>query len=371
MELNLSQITPTLSVGQEFKNYNDLCSVLQLKPTNGKSKRLQMQEIERFMSLERQGYKFIIKEIYPTPMPKKVKNNKRNSKYKDLIEYLLVQQFYALTRDGKNENVEIICWLNTLTYNLSMRNENFTRSFVRNPPLMEWLKDNDIEPAMCESFYNATRQILKSYVETALRSLERNYELGLKKEFLLIKNNNSRFLTEEESNWYRETMKEVIDSFNASSQEHFGKPRTDQKEYFTLRDIILHKKIKEFYDIMDEKVIDKFGSDCRIYEAYRISTTPKLIEYAKERVGSYEELFVGSVTLNGLICDGMKKSKFLSSQSKLTPEQRKALIDWMIAIDANDYEKHIDALLNGEGLRDALVIEEITKYFLWKEDQQS
>ena len=150
----------------------------------------------------------------------------------------------------------------------------------------------------------------------------------------------------------------------ASSQEYFGRPRTDKKEYFTLRDVILHKKIKEFYDIMDEKVIDKFGNDCRIYEAYRISTTPKLIEYAKERVGSYEELRVGSVTLNGLICDGMKESKFLSSQSKLTPEQRKALIDWTIAIGANDYEKHIDALLSGDGFRDALVIEGITRVYL-------
>lgn len=371
MKSPLNKITPTLSVGQEFKNYNDLCSVLHLKPTTGKSKQLQMQEIERFMSLERQGYKFIIKEIYPTPIPKKVKDNKRNVKYKDLIEYLLVQQFYALTRDGKNENVEIICWLNTLTYNLSMRNENFTRSFVRNPPLMEWLKDNDIEPAMCESFYNATRQILKSYVETALRSLERNYELGFKKEFLLIKPNYSRFLSEEESNWYRETAKKAIDSFNEKPMESFGKPHTVKKEYFTLKDVILHKKIQDFYGIMDKEVTEKFGHDSRIYEAYRISTTPKLIEYAKERVGNYEELLVNAATLNGLICDGMKKSKFLSSQSKLTPEQRKALIDWMIAIDANDYEKHIDALLNGEGLRDAFVIEEITKYFLWKEDQQS
>lgn len=71
MQLPLDKITPTLSVGQEFKNYNDLCSILQLKPTNGKSKRLQMQEIERFMSLEKQGHKFVIKEIYPTPKEKR------------------------------------------------------------------------------------------------------------------------------------------------------------------------------------------------------------------------------------------------------------------------------------------------------------
>lgn len=187
MELSLDKITPTLSVEQEFKNYNDLCSVLQLKPTTGKSKQLQMQEIERFMSLEKQGHKFIIKEIYPTPKPKTVKANKRNVKYKDLIEYLLVQQFYALTHDGENENVEIVCWLNTLTYNLSMRNENLAQAFVRNPSLKNWLEDNDIEPAMYESFYHATRHMLKSYIETALRSLERNYELGFKKEFLLIK----------------------------------------------------------------------------------------------------------------------------------------------------------------------------------------
>ena len=371
MKSPLNKITPTLSVGQEFKNYNDLCSVLHLKPTTGKSKQLQMQEIERFMSLEKQGYKFIIKEIYPTPIPKKVKDNKRNVKYKDLIEYLLVQQLYELTRNNESENIDIICWFDNLTYNLSMRNENFVRSLADNPLLQEWLSDNNISSDICQTFYYGARHMLKSYIDTALRSLEKNYELGFKKEQLLMKSGHSRFLTEEESNWYREAVKETIDSFNEPSLIGFGKPLIKEKEYFTLKDIILHKKIDDFYERLSEKIADYFGDGFRIYEVYRISTTSKLIDYAKDRVSSYEELLVGAITLNGLLCDGMKESKFLLAQNKITPEQRKALIDWTIAIDANDYEKHIDALLNGEGLRDALVIEEITKYFLWKEDQQS
>ena len=100
MELNLSKITATLSVGQQFKNYNELCSTLHLAPKGGNGKKLQMKEIERFMSFERQRQKYIIKEIYPTPKEKK--DNKRNSKYKDLIEYLLVQQLYELTRNNES-----------------------------------------------------------------------------------------------------------------------------------------------------------------------------------------------------------------------------------------------------------------------------
>lgn len=361
MKLNLNQITPSLSVGEEFKNYNDLCSVLQLKPTNGKSKRLQMKEIERFMSLEKQGHKFIIKEIYPTPKEKK--DNKRNSKYKDLIEYLLVQQLYELTRNNGSENIDIICWFDNLTYNLSMRNENFKRSLANNLSLKEWLDDNNISPDMCQSFYYGARHILKGYIDTALRSLEKNYELGFKKEQLLINSKYSRFLSEEESNWYREAVKETIDSFNEPPLIGFGKPRIREKEYFTLKDVILHKKLDDFYERMSEKIADYFGDGFRICEVYRISTTSKLIDYAKERVSSYEELLVGAITLNGLICDGMKGSKFLLSQSRLSPEQRNTLIDWTIAIDADDYTSHVDALLKGDGTRDVflLYLEEIAQ----------
>lgn len=364
MKLNLNQITPSLSVGEEFKNYNDLCSVLQLKPTSGKSKRLQMKEIERFMSFERQGQKYIIKEIYP--VPKEKKDNKRNSKYKDLIEYLLVQQLYELTRNSGSENIDIIYWLDSLTYNLSMRNGNFVRSLANNLPLKEWLDDNNISPDMCQSFYYGARHILKGYIDTALRSLEKNYELGFKKEQLLINSKYSRFLSEEESNWYREAVKETIDSFNEPPLVGFGKPLIREKEYFTLKDVILHKKLDDYYERMSEKIADYFGDGFRIYEVYRISTTSKLIDYAKERVSSYEELLVGAITLNGLICDGMKESKFLLSQSGLSPEQRNTLIDWTIAIDADDYTRHVDALLKGDGTRDVflLFLEEIAQDIL-------
>ena len=88
MKLELSDVISTLSVGQQFKTYNDLCSVLQLKPTTGKSKQLQMQEIERFMSLEKQGHKFIIREIFAVP---KEKAADQRSQYKNQIESLLIQ----------------------------------------------------------------------------------------------------------------------------------------------------------------------------------------------------------------------------------------------------------------------------------------
>ena len=64
------ETVPTLKPGQEFKNYAELCNALHITPKGGKAKTLQMQEIERYVNLEKKGHKLIVKEIYQSPIPK-------------------------------------------------------------------------------------------------------------------------------------------------------------------------------------------------------------------------------------------------------------------------------------------------------------
>ena len=145
MALDLSNIIPTLSVGQVFKNYKELCSALQIEVRDGKSKRLQMEEVKRFMNLDKQGHKFIITEIYPTPIPKEIKENKRNSKYKDLIDYLFIEGLCELTRNKGNKRIEIICDLRQLAYALSMIDWEFYWK-----PTDKWLQSFYTNREECE-----------------------------------------------------------------------------------------------------------------------------------------------------------------------------------------------------------------------------
>lgn len=64
--MNLKELT----VGMEFKNYNTLCEYFDEKAKGGKSKQCQINNWERYFRWEKRGQKFIITEIFETPIEK-------------------------------------------------------------------------------------------------------------------------------------------------------------------------------------------------------------------------------------------------------------------------------------------------------------
>lgn len=60
-----------------YKNYKELCNVMDWKTTGGKSKQLQLKDLERFCKYHKEGNKFIIDEVFENPLLKE--ENKRNS----------------------------------------------------------------------------------------------------------------------------------------------------------------------------------------------------------------------------------------------------------------------------------------------------
>ena len=85
-----------LQVNQIIKNYKELCSLLSLPVLTSDSKKAQLKELERFIRFDKDGHKFIIKEIYSNPLEK---NDKRFSQLtKDLKTilgfYILHPEYY-------------------------------------------------------------------------------------------------------------------------------------------------------------------------------------------------------------------------------------------------------------------------------------
>lgn len=68
--MNLSINTSNLRIGQVIKNYKELCALLGEEVKTGKSKQLQIDNMKRFFEWEKAGQKFIITDIYDTPLPK-------------------------------------------------------------------------------------------------------------------------------------------------------------------------------------------------------------------------------------------------------------------------------------------------------------
>lgn len=72
------------------KNYRDMCRILEEPILEGNSKKAQLKEWKRKFDWDKQGNKFIIKEIYDTPLPEDFSENDIYTKYVNtiLLKYL-------------------------------------------------------------------------------------------------------------------------------------------------------------------------------------------------------------------------------------------------------------------------------------------
>ena len=69
-----------VNLGQEFKNYKELCSHLGEQEKGGRAKELQIKDWKRYFSFEKHGHKFIITDVYDTPKEKVRKQRKVEDK---------------------------------------------------------------------------------------------------------------------------------------------------------------------------------------------------------------------------------------------------------------------------------------------------
>ena len=97
--------TSRLQVGQTVKNYKELCALLGEEfKQGGDSRKAQLKEFARYFEWEKSGQKFLITDIYDTPLPKEDGRNK--GKYVKCIEiillnYLSKQKGYTYTLSKK------------------------------------------------------------------------------------------------------------------------------------------------------------------------------------------------------------------------------------------------------------------------------
>lgn len=84
--------TSGLSVGMVVRNYKQLCEILSQSIKSGKSRKLQLEEFRRYFDWEKAGQKFIITDIYDTPLEKEDKRKfGNNSIYVRYIEVILLK----------------------------------------------------------------------------------------------------------------------------------------------------------------------------------------------------------------------------------------------------------------------------------------
>lgn len=122
-----------LYIGQEIKNYKELCELLGVKAVGGKSKQLQLKEFQRHFKWHNQGHKIIIDEVYRKSKPKQVKQSLAQRCNSNVAKMLLSDIYLHMNGNSiigyeEYENVhhdnKFICTTNELLKSYNLINDN-------------------------------------------------------------------------------------------------------------------------------------------------------------------------------------------------------------------------------------------------------
>lgn len=149
-----------LSEGQIVKNYRELCDILNIKVTTGKSKQYQLKELENYCEYDKQGQKFIIKVVYD--FKKIMIGAEGNNMYGKDIQLLLVDLL------NQSDSGELFISAGALLRKLDMINDNYMVARRNIPKLSEL---TEVSQENCYDFYSYTQTSLKGKLESALKGL--------------------------------------------------------------------------------------------------------------------------------------------------------------------------------------------------------
>lgn len=158
-----------LAADQEIKNYKELCEILDLPVVGGKQKQLQLNNLGRFCLLDKKGIKYIVKEIYESPIEKQDKRTAGNRAiFVKYIEAILLNYFIQQDQIRCNFTKKQLWTI------LGMINENFNLYYEKKLSI-DQLKaiDYRINKWQVDNFYSRTRNKLIDITKSALNSLQK------------------------------------------------------------------------------------------------------------------------------------------------------------------------------------------------------
>lgn len=215
--------TNNIQEGMIIKNYKELCSLLDIKVTTGKSKQLQLKEINRYIDYIRDDNKYIILEVYDTPIPTTV-----HSKYTRFIQNILLS--YLSEKDipvvyiNKNELIRI----------LGLVNNKYIECKKDNSKL---LKIPNMDEYNISEFYKRCDAKILSILESSLKSLKKrlllDYSDAYKIYYLDSKGEYKYKIADiEEHRYILSVKKRVLDSLHLDSEYQVYLDHRLKAEYY-------------------------------------------------------------------------------------------------------------------------------------------
>lgn len=158
--MNISNLQPN----HTYKNYKQLCEVLEIPVKAGNSRKAQLKEMERYFKYDKKGHSFIITHIYEIPLPE----NNNKTKYITTIQKLILDKVVQFGNNG-----HLFISKSELLKELQMINQNYAYAKYKQLRLAQHM---NITLEEVEDFYTTSDDLLKRNIEAALNSL-RNQSL--------------------------------------------------------------------------------------------------------------------------------------------------------------------------------------------------
>lgn len=289
-----------LTEGMEIKNYKELCNILNIKVSDGNSKKKQLNELTTYCKYEKIGRKFIIKEIYDKQIIN-IDTIANNSKYIKTLSNIIVEYLYNNPKELKEVPLSKLFTL------LGITNNNYNSANYYRKELSQLY---DIRLASIYYFYSNTKMEFKKIIERCLKNLENRRVLNWYR-VIMIKDENTKQIykaDEETEKFIIDTEKEVLQYLNCRNMYEVIKDKHKLKEF---NDIVYKEtNINYFYAynlVIGSKAL-KIEYDCIQNEKNKLNKTIKERTYKMFNKDKYKLFLNDYKQLNDLLIDIMNNN---------------------------------------------------------------
>lgn len=240
-----------------IKNYKELCELLEWEISSGNTKKKQLRILGEICDFEKQGNKYIVKELYDNKevcMDMRGKQDNNTPKYVENIELNIIGELLTKGTDGK-----YVVGRGVLLRNVGLTNTNYSYCKRRQDKLATYL---EIKKEVVNDYYNCVDSMLVGNLEKALKNLSNKKIIQLNSTLLICKNIITDITYQhttriDEFDEEIEIVKPVVQSdviyVQATDEERKLINVTENKilnemGFEKLTDVFLKNKLKEYYN---------------------------------------------------------------------------------------------------------------------------
>lgn len=293
IKINIDQLQ-NIEIGKTYKNYKNMCDVLQEPIKNGKSKTYQIEEWKRYFNFEKVGQKFLVTEIYQVPLKNEdLRNKGNNSIYVQYIELLLLNQL------AKEPN-----WRCALTKQKLFEILGLTNKKYKEKPYKELMEFNSsIKTFDINHFYQRANQKLEQILFGALKNLKNRCLISYSEQIVIVdQNNETKIASDKEIKLINSIYKQVL----------------NEMKYISLTQVFLKFKGDDFYNRVNEILYERYKWQYTYKQYKLIYTKEDVIQEIPNVEARITKLKLNDKVINVMNLQANKK--YNDNQSKLKEE---------------------------------------------------